>query len=699
MAQAVKRACDACHRRKVKCDGVNPCKNCQQAALTCTYNAIPQKKGPKGSRAKVISELRETQRQTSLFTKVHNHINGMPAPTNPGQNPTPGLLTLELVKDCVNFFFDYVFPQLPILDRAQVEQDMRLMEHNRDGYCLLTSLCALVMLQPGMSMPTTDPYNLDMNPAAMMVASQLLLDETLRVRQGQDYLDNITPNTLATNIFIMSCYYNMEMHEKAWYYLREATTMVHMIGMHKEENLAQYDAVEVARRRRTYWLLLLLERAYAIQRHKPTTLQATIQPPGQADLPALGQQLSGFTTLINLFQPLDDAFLASWAPARASLTVTMVHGLQKQLNELAEQFLRQNSDLADFGTNQQWLKSTVWQMKNQYPVDAFLMSMAAQVPKPDVDASLMAKVIETCSSLVDYLEMQPPSRDRFSIGPHEHLKQILAMVGGIRTGNYQYTPLLLSKISEVLPRLITPILPHAPENLPIANIDMFDGFGTTGMVQPHPQAQFPMEADYGHNLAAEEYERKYAMDMNGGTPESATHSNPSNGTPPGAPQGGDMTGQFVNSPNVMSPGMEYPHGMNNFTTCAPIGDMVMSPLGNPAQSAAMHGMQVQGQHQHPQHMVGQHVNQGHDSMQMANLAARGLHNGNGLPASQSMSSMNTMYGMRQQAQRQGSFQLPAQPPTMRSMSDFQGIPRSEPEGNPAMGGFGVLNGGDMDFVL
>lgn len=32
------------------------------AGLACTYNAIPQKKGPKGSRAKVLAEIREHQR-------------------------------------------------------------------------------------------------------------------------------------------------------------------------------------------------------------------------------------------------------------------------------------------------------------------------------------------------------------------------------------------------------------------------------------------------------------------------------------------------------------------------------------------------------------------------------------------------------------------------------------------------------------
>ncbi len=133
MTQAVKRACDACHRRKVKCDGINPCRNCSSAQLSCTYNAIPQKKGPKGSRAKVISELRETQRQTSLSAKVQNRMNGIPTPpVSPTLAPTPGMLTPEVVKDCVDFFFANVYPSMPVLDRRVIEQQAMFMEQDRD---------------------------------------------------------------------------------------------------------------------------------------------------------------------------------------------------------------------------------------------------------------------------------------------------------------------------------------------------------------------------------------------------------------------------------------------------------------------------------------------------------------------------------------------------------------------------------------
>ncbi|KAL7914862.1 hypothetical protein GGI35DRAFT_161583 [Trichoderma velutinum] len=42
----VKRACDACTRGKVKCDGTEPCYNCSSAWLSCTYNAIPRNESP-----------------------------------------------------------------------------------------------------------------------------------------------------------------------------------------------------------------------------------------------------------------------------------------------------------------------------------------------------------------------------------------------------------------------------------------------------------------------------------------------------------------------------------------------------------------------------------------------------------------------------------------------------------------------------
>lgn len=265
MTTAVKRACDACHRRKVRCDGVNPCRNCSASQLACTYNAIPQKKGPKGSRAKVINELKETQRQTSLSAKLQGGMNGATSPT---LAPTPRLLAKETVKACIDFFFAHLYPTMPILDRQRLEQDAMYMDQNLDTYCLLTALCAFVCLQPGMVLPTmgmpmNDPFNPDMMFGGNIVTSTLLMEETIRVRKGFDYVMSPTLNSLRTSYFLFAVHHGLEMHDRAWFYLREATTLAHMARMNEEQAYMQYDShdsIDASRRRTLFWVLFVSER-------------------------------------------------------------------------------------------------------------------------------------------------------------------------------------------------------------------------------------------------------------------------------------------------------------------------------------------------------------------------------------------------------------------------------------------------------
>lgn len=227
--------------------------------MGCTYNAIPQKKGPKGSRAKVISELRETQRATSLSAKVQSRLNGLPSPTcTPSLSPNAGFLSNDLVKECVNFFFANLYGIMPILYRPHIEQDPVFMERE-ENYCLITSLCAFVLLQPGMTMPGNDP--LFDHPGANLTSSQLLLEEALRVRKGYDYTERPTLNTMCTSYFIYGCYHAIAITDKAWFHLREAATLAHMMRITQEETLSSCaDPVESSRLRRLYWLILVAER-------------------------------------------------------------------------------------------------------------------------------------------------------------------------------------------------------------------------------------------------------------------------------------------------------------------------------------------------------------------------------------------------------------------------------------------------------
>jgi hypothetical protein len=406
MSTSVKRACDACHRRKVKCDGINPCRNCSSAQLSCTYHAIPQKKGPKGSRAKVISELRETQRQTTLSSKVANRLNGINSPPcSPTLSPTPGLLTSDMIKDCIEFFFANMYPTLPILHRGRLEQQAMYADQNADTYCLLTSLCAFMMIQPGMGIPG-DPLGLDSMPGANLVSGNLLMEETLRVRKSYDHLETPTLNSLVTSFFLFGCYFGLDLHNKAWFHLREATTLAHILGLQKEDTYLQFDAVESSRRRRLYWLLFVTERAYALQRHRPLSLQATISLPTQNDDPSDAQahHLTGFLHLVNLFRPFDEGFVALWNKTRTDCSPQYLAALQKQLSDALPTYLNSTENqTADLRTSQQWLRTMVWQlsmqngylssncddpsMNFQYPVDISrdLVSMTSQFPQQSME--------------------------------------------------------------------------------------------------------------------------------------------------------------------------------------------------------------------------------------------------------------------------------------------------------------------------
>ncbi|KKY37723.1 putative c6 zinc finger protein [Diaporthe ampelina] len=489
MTTAVKRACDACHRRKVKCDGVNPCRNCHTAQLGCTYHAIPQKKGPKGSRA-----------------KVQNRMNGVNAPAAaPTLAPTPGLLTGDIVKECIEFFFANMYPNMPVLSRQRLEQQAVYMEQNLDTYCLLAALSAFMMIQPGMSIPG-DPYGLDSMPGANIVSSTVLLEEAIRVRKGYDYTENPTLNTLCTSYFLFACFNGLEMHEKAWFHLREASTMIHIIGMNKEEAYIQFDDVESSRRRRLYWLFFVTERAYALHRNRPVTLQACINPPALGDDPTdhMAHQLNSFIHLSNLFRPFDDAFLGMWSKNRSNWPSAYLNNLHKQLAEIIPAFHSYgDSQLHDLRNNQQWLKTMIWQLnsnsghgEDQMMFQQYSSNMASnllagissmpQQNSESLNVSFLTKLFDVACSLTDVLALHPASRDPFSPGPREQLNPLLNVLTVLRNGDYRFVPLLISKINETLPKLANPMLQNVPENVATkaCNIDIFDGFGNAGMAQP-----------------------------------------------------------------------------------------------------------------------------------------------------------------------------------------------------------------------
>ncbi|AEO63187.1 ec966eca-d234-4fc7-8246-8541cd6cc60f [Thermothielavioides terrestris] len=709
MTTAVKRACDACHRRKVKCDGINPCRNCSASQLACTYNAIPQKKGPKGSRAKVINELKETQRQTSLSAKLQGGMAGGAASASLA--PTPRLLTEETLHACIEFFFAHMYPMMPILDRQRLEQDARCMEQNLDTYCLLTSLCAFVCLQPGMvipgmGMPMNDPFNPDMMLGGNIVTSTLLMEETMRVRKGYDFVASPTVNTLCTSFFLFAVHHGLEMHDKAWFYLREATTLAHLTRMNQEQTYMQYDGsdnIDASRRRRLYWLLFVTERAYALQHRRPLTLQASINPPSPNEHPAdlFLHHGTGFLRMIGLFRGFDEMHVPLWMKTRGECSDSYLAALDKQLQEVLPAYLNDTqAQLSELSINQQWLKHKAWELSvaNGHGnnagvpyVDTIndLLPMVSHFPGNLGlhGLSLFEHLLNVTCSLTDMLAMLPAPRTPFTPGPHDQLRKILNIVSVIRNGEHRFLPLLLSRVASALSKLASPMLQNAPENAPACNLDIFDGFGNAGMGQPSMYASGDYDSKFG-------VPRLEELSSDSSSPNAPPSSN------------SDMNSPFTNSSGVMSPGMELPHPLQTDFTSMP--EMVMSPMSHaPPPSLRTPGGMNSQQARHPQQhspmspfpnsnaqiqgLNGNNINPP-PNISLASQMHLGQGIGGGINAN--LSQANNMMARAPPPQRANSYAMGV---PIRTVGDFQALQRANSDMN-SMGSMGMSAlGPELDF--
>lgn len=384
-AAPVKKACDACHRRKVRCSGGQPCKNCGQAQLQCTYLAIPQKKGPKGSRAKVINEIRDTQQPSvktppsakSAHDTERNPFDFNTSPLSPSFSRNPDLLTQQLVDSCIDFFFLHLYPTVPIFSRPHLTD---LATNHRDGnpevFCLVATLCSYVMIQPGMALPGTLD-TIEGESDARVRHAAMLLDEVRRTRKSLDYVEAPTIYSVQTSFFMFASYFSLEKSNACWFHIREASTLAQLLLMQEESSYRNGDPLENKFRRRLYWLLLLTERAYAMERHRPLTLYATIDLPTVDEDPQEALIISGFLALVNLYRLIDDDFMAIWNKAKSECSTSWLSQLQQQLADVLPPHLEcTENQAADVRTTQHWLRTMVWQLSI---TNGYLSSSSADV--------------------------------------------------------------------------------------------------------------------------------------------------------------------------------------------------------------------------------------------------------------------------------------------------------------------------------
>ncbi|KAH0544445.1 hypothetical protein FGG08_001472 [Glutinoglossum americanum] len=474
---STKRACDSCHRRKIRCAGQAPCDNCRHSDLECTFNAVPKKKGPSGRRAKIIYAIRASQLQAKSFTPL------LPQTSPPQAPPTNASRDLNLntddpaafvpspaLKSCVDVFFWRMYPIMPILHKETVYNSLSTIHSSPEAYSLITALCGVVIMQPRMdsesypSAPHEDKFE--------WPSVEYLIEETTRGRTQWDYIENPTLWTVITSFFLFACFFGLDKHSAAWFYLRESITFAELIGLPYEESYQLLDEREATLRRRMFWLLFVTERAYALQRHRPLSLQKSIElpevPEGEESL-----VLQGFLDLVDLFQHFDASFVSLWNRSTATLSDTSwIPRLQENLAlSIPDVGKRTEIQQADLLISRQWLKTMVWQlclnkgllsisgreesMNFHFPVQIArdMVVICRQLPISAMEphgVGILEKVFDIGCSLADVMKVLPLQQSRFELGPRDYLMEMLRMLSTIRGGQSRYLPLLTAQADGVL---------------------------------------------------------------------------------------------------------------------------------------------------------------------------------------------------------------------------------------------------------
>lgn len=140
-----------------------------------------------------------------------------------------------------------------------IQRHISDMAADAEAYCLIVSLCAYMIIQPGMQIPETLNVMESNELDGATTLGEILLAEVIEVRKSINYIEKPAITTVQTSFFLFGCYFNLENHAAAWYHLRDSTTFAILLGMHQERNYGRMESGGILRRR-LFWLLFVTER-------------------------------------------------------------------------------------------------------------------------------------------------------------------------------------------------------------------------------------------------------------------------------------------------------------------------------------------------------------------------------------------------------------------------------------------------------
>ncbi|KAL5619913.1 hypothetical protein FOBRF1_003159 [Fusarium oxysporum] len=306
-------ACNACKRRKVRCDGVEPCSNCRISHLDCTYrhpttrrrqcvrsipidsgqddhtldgttdytfqsSVSPQSLPPPGAE----SARRDSSHGLDFYPDPAHVHSTLQATAGALLSPEP---IADAVRKCVDFFVQYQFPNTPVVHEPTLRAAALLITaenvppfaspissasdfHQQVSYLrkftLATALCASVMSV----LPDRPPSQRVLLAASFLSASRAMLR-----RYEEHDLEHPDSTSLVIRMWHSAAMQNSTGKVgTSYHYHAEAAYLAQRMRLYNEMSVQEHPKLEVPSLRASFWLLYLADKTSAVLQSRPPIL-------------------------------------------------------------------------------------------------------------------------------------------------------------------------------------------------------------------------------------------------------------------------------------------------------------------------------------------------------------------------------------------------------------------------------------------
>ncbi|KAI1189570.1 fungal-specific transcription factor domain-containing protein [Nemania serpens] len=281
--QLIRKACDLCYRRKIKCDGQRPrCSNCVSYSSDCTYKAasrkVPSRKqaalqrqrqehdlqsrvqtleSQLGSVLEKLNRLEKRQDLSPQATSASNEIAIVPVTTALPPPALPNFPPLHEALPIIERYLATFNTLLPLFHPATVLQKVRAWYQDPKSKDPVTWALVNVMLALAHHTNSLDDRNPVGDPTTYLNNAQSVLTEII-MRDN-----DLTSVQVLLGIVVL--FWTAENLGPALVFIGTALRLAHKLGLHMKKSSEHYTVTERLQRDRVFWVAYILDRDISLQ--------------------------------------------------------------------------------------------------------------------------------------------------------------------------------------------------------------------------------------------------------------------------------------------------------------------------------------------------------------------------------------------------------------------------------------------------